>query len=103
MNGMPLSESGAPGAVTSSAGAKTCVFEVAATEIASGAVPGEPVEPSPKSSRSFPRGDHGDNTGSNGSVYCLYERIVRRIDLRSAARKVDYVHAVCNCGLEESQ
>ena len=46
--------SGAAGAVTSSAGAKTCVFETAATEIASGAVPGEPAEPRPKSSRSFP-------------------------------------------------
>ena len=30
------------------------MFETAATEIASGAVPGEPAEPSPKSSRSFP-------------------------------------------------
>ena len=45
---------GAPGAVTSSAGAKTWVLETAATEIASGAVPGEPVEPVPKSSRSLP-------------------------------------------------
>ena len=54
MNGMPSATSGAPGAVTSSAGAKTWVFETAATEIASGAVPGEPSEPSPKSSRSFP-------------------------------------------------
>ena len=30
------------------------VFETAATEIASGAVPGEPAVPMPKSSRSFP-------------------------------------------------
>ena len=54
MNGMPLRMSGAPGAVTSSAGEKTCVFDTAATEIASGAVPGEPAEPVPKSSRSLP-------------------------------------------------
>src|SRR3954447_21623548 len=39
---------------TESAGAKTWLFDVAATEIASGAVPGEPVVPSPKSSRSLP-------------------------------------------------
>ena len=45
MNGMPFSTSGAAGAVTSSAGEKTWVFETAATEIASGAVPGEPAEP----------------------------------------------------------
>ena len=30
------------------------LFVTAATEIASGAVPGDPTEPSPKSSRSFP-------------------------------------------------
>ena len=30
------------------------MFDTAATEIASGAVPGEPAEPVPKSSRSFP-------------------------------------------------
>ena len=51
MNGMPR---GPPPAVTSSAGEKTWVFDTAATEIASGAVPGEPTEPPPKSSRSFP-------------------------------------------------
>ena len=33
---------------------KTWLFETAATEIASGAVPGEPTVPSPKSSRSLP-------------------------------------------------
>src|SRR5207237_9660318 len=54
MNGIRRSSTGAPGAVTSSAGAKTCVFDTAATEIASGAVAGEPADPSPKSSRSFP-------------------------------------------------
>ena len=32
----------------------TCRFDAAATEIASGAVPGEPAEPSPNSSRSLP-------------------------------------------------
>ncbi len=52
--GIPRSDAGAPAVVTESAGAKTCVFETAATEIASGAVPGEPTVPRPKSSRSFP-------------------------------------------------
>src|SRR5581483_3391895 len=42
------------GLVTVSAGAKTWLFETAATLIASGAVPGEPTLPSPKSSRSLP-------------------------------------------------
>ena len=40
--------------MTLSAGAKTWRFDTAATPIASGAVPGEPALPSPKSSRSFP-------------------------------------------------
>ena len=40
--------------MTLSAGEKTWLFETAATEIASGAVPGEPAVPSPKSSRSLP-------------------------------------------------
>ena len=35
-------------------GAKTCVLPTAATEMASGAVPGEPAVPKPNSSRSFP-------------------------------------------------
>ena len=45
---------GRAGALTVSAGEKTWLFETAATEIASGTVPGEPAVPSPKSSRSFP-------------------------------------------------
>jgi len=54
MNGMPCSNDGAPARSRSSAGEKTCVFDTAATEIASGAVPGEPADPRPKSSRSLP-------------------------------------------------
>jgi hypothetical protein len=53
-NGRFLSVSGAPGAVALSEGEKTWLFETAATEIASGAVPGDPDEPRPQSSRSFP-------------------------------------------------
>src|SRR2546430_16290988 len=45
---------GAPGAVTFSSGRKTCTSETAATEIAWGALLGEPIEPRPKSSRSLP-------------------------------------------------
>src|SRR6266516_3061641 len=37
-----------------SEGANTCEFETAATEIAPGAVPGEPTEPKPNSFRSLP-------------------------------------------------
>ena len=40
--------------MTVSAGPNQCEFETAATEIASGAVPGVPTEPRPNSSRSFP-------------------------------------------------
>ena len=43
-----------PGAVTASACAKIWLFVTAATEIASGAVPGDPTDPRPKSSRSLP-------------------------------------------------
>ena len=52
--GICLSVSGADGAVTDSAGANTCVLVTAATAMPAGAVPGEPVEPRPKESRSFP-------------------------------------------------
>src|SRR5438445_12464129 len=45
---------GAPGVLTARTGAKTCVLDTAATVIAAGAVPGEPTEPIPKSSRSLP-------------------------------------------------
>ena len=45
---------GAPGSVPESVGANTSSFETAATVIASGAVPGEPTVPRPKSSRSLP-------------------------------------------------
>ena len=53
-NGSRRTLAGAPAATTRNAGEKTCVFEVAATEIPSGAVPGEPAVPRPNSSRSFP-------------------------------------------------
>ena len=54
MNGMCWVSGGAPAAVTFSSGPNTWRFETAATEIASGALLGEPTEPRPKSSRSFP-------------------------------------------------
>ena len=52
--GIVWSDTGASAATTWSGGAKTCVFETAATEIASSATPGEPTVPNPNSSRSFP-------------------------------------------------
>ena len=54
LNGIRRTEAGADGTLTARAGAKTCVLDVAATPMASGAVEGDPVEPKPKSSRSFP-------------------------------------------------
>src|SRR5687768_16558335 len=53
-NGIRASSGGALGAETESAEANTWLFETAATEIPSGAVPGEPAVPKPNSSRSFP-------------------------------------------------
>ena len=61
-SGTAPSDGGPP--TTESAGAKTCEFEVAATEIASGAVPGEPVVPRPKSSRSLPAAITGTTPAS---------------------------------------
>ena len=51
---MLLRSAGAPAERTESTGAKTWVFETAATVIASGADPGDPTEPMPNWSRSFP-------------------------------------------------
>ena len=52
--GMCLTSGGASPAVTDIVGEKTCVFETAATVIASGDEPGEPMEPVPNWSRSLP-------------------------------------------------
>ena len=60
--GIAPSDGGPP--TTESAGAKTWEFEVAATEIASGAVPGEPAVPRPKSSRSLPAAITGTTPAS---------------------------------------
>ena len=49
---------------TESAGANTCEFDVAATAIASGATPGEPAVPKPKSSRSLPAAITGTTPAS---------------------------------------
>ena len=54
LKGIRRTDAGADGTLTARAGAKTCELDVAATPIASGAVDGDPVEPKPKSSRSFP-------------------------------------------------
>jgi hypothetical protein len=62
--GTPCRSAGALCDVASRAGAKTCVLDVAATVIAAGAVPGEPVEPSPNWSRSFPAAMTGTTPAS---------------------------------------
>jgi hypothetical protein len=51
---MCLTSGGASPAVTDIVGEKTCVLETAATVIASGDEPGEPIEPVPNWSRSLP-------------------------------------------------
>src|SRR5919201_4344502 len=53
-NGTPGPRPGTAGVVTVIICAKMCLFETAATVIASGAVPGVLTEPKPKSARSFP-------------------------------------------------
>ena len=91
---------GAPGPVTVSSVPKTCRFETAATEIAAGALLGEPTEPRPKSSRSFP----AEITGTTPAAATLFERVdqrvARRVDLGPAAGEVDHVHAVVHGRLE---
>ena len=96
--GTAPSEGGPP--VTLSAGAKTFGFDVAATVIASGAVPGEPAVPSPKSSRSLPAAITGTTPGQHRVVHGDVHRVVRRIGLRAAAREVDDVHPVGDRRLE---
>jgi hypothetical protein len=56
-----------------SAGAKICAFDTAATEIASGAAPGEPAEPNPKSSRSLPAA----STGTTPAAATLFVAAIR--------------------------
>ena len=62
-----------PELYATSAGAKTCEFETAATVIASGAVPGEPAVPNPKSSRSFP----AEMTGTTPAAATLFVASIR--------------------------
>ena len=69
--GIAPSDGGPP--TTLRAGAKTCEFETAATEIASGALPGEPAVPSPKSSRSLPAAITGTTPAS--AVLCTVSYI----------------------------
>ena len=85
---------GAPAVSPSAPGAKTCVFETAATEIASGAVPGVPTEPRPKSSRSLPAEITGTTPAAATLSTASTQRVVRRVGLRAAAGEVDHVHAV---------
>ena len=48
------------------------------------------------------RCNHRDDTGCGGVVHGLDQRVVRRIDLRTAAGEVDDVHSVLHRGLERS-
>ena len=85
---------------TVSAGAKTCEFDVAATEIASGAVPGEPARAEAEVLAVVAGGDHRDDAGERGVVHRFVHRVVRRVGLRPAAREVDDVHPVRDGRLE---
>ena len=91
---------GAPGPVTVSSVPKTCRFETAATEIAAGALLGEPTEPEPKSSRSFP----AEITGTTPAAATLFRASISASLAGStsgpAAREVDHVHAVVHGRLE---
>ena len=72
----------------------------AATVIASGAVPGEPAVPKPKSSRSFPAEITGTTPAAATLRDRLDQRVVRGLGLRAAAGEVDHVHAVADRRLE---
>jgi hypothetical protein len=104
---MPWRSAGAPAAVTSSEGAKTCVFVVAATVIAPGAVPGEPTEPSPNSSRSLPAAITGTTPASATFWTVLIraslagsvsgpppEKLITSIPSRTAASKAETISGV---------
>ena len=83
-----------------SAGANTCEFDVAATEIASGAVPGRAGRAEAEVLAVVAGGDHRHDAGERRVVDRLVHRVVRRVGLRAAAREVDDVHAVGDCRLE---
>ena len=94
-------------AMTWSAGAKTWVFDAAATEIASGATPGDPAEPRPNSSRSFPAEITGTTpaaatfaTASTSASFCGSawgpppEKLITSIPSRTAASKAAMISGV---------
>ena len=91
---------GARAASPSAPGAKTWRLEDAATEIADGALLGDPTEPSPKSSRSFPAEITGTTPAAATFSSAWDQRVARRVGLGASAREVDHVHAVVHGGLE---
>ena len=95
-----MSKAGAPGPVTASAGPKTCVFDSAATEIASGAVPGEPGRAEAEVVAVVAGRDDRDDAGGGDVADRLDERVVGRVGLGPAAGEVDHVHPVADGGLE---
>src|SRR5438132_6521604 len=66
--GTRTTDAGAPAAVADSVGVNTWSFDTAATVIASGATPGDPTVPRPKSSRSFP----AEMTGTTPAAATLW-------------------------------
>ena len=96
--GTAPSDGGPP--VTESAGANTCEFDVAATAIASGATPGEPAVPKPKSSRSLPAAITGTTPASVTLWIVSNIASFDRVGLRAAAGEVDDVHPVRDRRLE---
>ena len=97
---MCLTSDGASPAVTDIVGEKTCVFETAATVIALGDEPGEPMEPVPNWSRSLPAEITGTTPAAVTFLDHVDHRVVRRFGLGAAAREVDDVHAVTHGELE---
>ena len=101
--GTRLRSAGAPADWTESTGANTCVFDTAATVIASGALPGEPTVPRPNSSRSLPAEITG--TTPAAATLCTTSIIASFAGSVSgaAAREVDHVHPVADGGLERGR
>ena len=83
-----------------SAGEKTCEFETAATEIASGAVLGEPDVPKPKSSRSLPAAMTGTTPAAATLSTAAISTSFSGSGLGPTAGEVDDVHAVLDRLLE---
>ena len=100
-NGTCCRLAGAPGPVTASSLAEDVgVRDRGDARSRPGALPGEPTEPRPKSSRSLPAEITGTTPAAATLCDRLDQRVVGRVGLGAAAGEVDHVHPVAHGRLE---